>query len=173
MRCLVFIAPGDFHDETLSTVKLFFAKWGIEPVMTSYTSHECTGSHGSVCRPDINTSNVTVFGYDALLLIDGKGIDTYKVYDYRPLLDMVFSFYKNGRQVCAIGNSIKALARANIIKNKRVAAWDDAPTKGLVLLFHGLPSQKAIEVEDNLCTISDLSALETAMPQWISHLGVK
>jgi putative intracellular protease/amidase len=105
--------------------------------------------------------------------VDGVGIDTYKMYDYRPLLDMVYNFYRNGKFVCAIGNGVKVVARANIIKNKKVSTPEDQAAKGLVLLFHGIPSTKPIEVQDNLCTIGDPSSLDTTLPQMLAYLGIK
>lgn len=173
MRCLVFIAPREFRDETLSTVQMFFSKWGIEGITTSYSDKECSGSHGSVCRPGINAAKVTSQGYDSLLITDGTGIETYKLYDYRPLLDMIFNFHHDRKPICAIGNGVKALARANVIKDRKIAVPNDQSTKSLVLLFRGLPSQEEMEMQDNICTIRDASVLESAMPRWISSLGVK
>lgn len=173
MRFLVFVTPTDFHDETLRTVNMFFDKWGVEHQTASYSTRECRGSHGMVCRPGVNASKASVFGYDALLIVDGPGIDSYKMYDYRPLLDMVYSFNSNGKFVCAIGNAIKVVARSNIVKGKRISMPGDASVKSMVLLFHGIPTQSAVEAQGNVCTVGNPAGLEEAMPEMLSHVGIK
>lgn len=173
MRFLIFLPPSGFRDESLRLVELFFDKWGIGRQVSSYTRTDCTGEHGSSRRPDINASKVTVFGYDALLIMDGPGMDKYRLYEYRPLLDMVYSFYANGKVVWAIGNAIKVLARANIVKGKRVSMPREQDAKSAVLMFHGLPSTAQAEVQERLCTIGNPEDLETAVPDVFLRLGIK
>ncbi len=173
MRFLVFLAPSGFRDESFRMLELFFNKWGIERQVTSYTKTGCTGDHGSVCKPDIHTSKVSTFGYDGLLMVDGPGIEKYKLYEYRPLLDLAYSFYNNGKFVWAIGNAIKIAARANIVKGKRVSTPQDQDVRSAVLMFHGIPSSAQSEVQERLCTIGSPSDLETAIPEVFLRLGVK
>ena len=173
MKILIFIAPNDYKDETLEKLKLLLSKWGVKYVISSYSKKECRGYHGAVCMPDVNTNSVSTEDYDGLIIVDGKGIDSYKLYDFRPLLDLVLKFGASKKQVCAIGNSVKVLARANIVKGIKVATPDDEEAKRLVLLFHGIPTNDAYAINENISTIRDSNNMDSAVLEVLSRLGVK
>ncbi|MGC8586250.1 MAG: DJ-1/PfpI family protein [Candidatus Micrarchaeia archaeon] len=172
MRLLVFITPRDFKDETLSMLKLFFDKWGVEYKIGSYASGDCTGYHGAVYKPEVNLSKVSTLDFDGIVLVDGNGIETYKIYEYRPLLDLVMKFNDSRKHIIAVGNAVKVLAKANIVKGKSVAMPDDNEIKRLVLLFHGVPSSENLSIADNLVTVKDSEYLEESMGKILAHLGV-
>lgn len=172
MKCLVFIAPNDFKDESLKMLQTFFDRWGVNYKVTSYSKKECIGYHGMRCNPDVNTGTVNASDYDGIFLVDGRGFETYNLYDYRPLLDLLFNFNRQGKFVCGVGNAIKALARANIIKAKKITVPDD-DTKKLILLFHGVPSEGSSEAADNIYTIKDSQSIPDALPTIFARLGIK
>ena len=170
MRFLIFIPPKDFRDESLSMVKLFFDKWGIRYMVTSYTSSDCMGLHGAVVRPDINTSKVNYEEYDGIVLVDGSGSDEYKLQDYRPLLDLMLLFDQKKRYMISINNTAKIPARANIVNNAKIAT-DDEESIRLVRLFHGVPSEKPFEMNGNLITIRNSKDVEEAMQVILERIG--
>ncbi len=172
MRPLIFIAPNDFRDETLNGLRLFFDKWGVKYALTSYSKKDCNGSHGAIAKLDVNTNNVDASGYDGIIIVDGKGIDTYKLYEFRPLMDLVLKFVKSGKFVAAVGNGIKVLAKTNVIKDRKIATPEDEETKRLVLLFHGIPSKEGVEVAGNILTIRDSSNLDATIPKMLEGLGL-
>jgi putative intracellular protease/amidase len=171
MKFLIFIAPKDFKDESVSLVKLFFDKWGIKYDISSYTYSECRGTHGVVYKPAVHTSKVTSTGYDGVVLIDGSGIDTYKLCDYRPLLDLMYNFHNNKKYIIGIGNATKITARANIVNGKKVST-DDEESLRLVKLFHGVPSDESFEVSGNLITIKNSKEIEDSMIKILENMGV-
>jgi putative intracellular protease/amidase len=172
MKLLIFITPHEFRDESLSTMKLFLNKWGIGYSISSYSNKDCVGSHGAVSKTDINTGKVQAEDFDGVVLIDGKGIDAYKIYDFRPLLDLLTKFNDRRKPIIAIENSIKIPARANMIKGRKIAAPDDEESKRLIMLFHGVPTDEAVEVSDNLISIRSHQDLEGAMQTILGRLGV-
>lgn len=172
MKCIVFIAPNGFRDESLKMLQTFFDRWGVDYRVTSYSKKECIGYHGMRCTPDVNTGTVSVSDYDGIFLVDGNGFETYDLYDYRPLLDLLFNFNQQGKFICGVGNAIKALARANIIKAKKIAV-PDGDTKKLILLFHGIPSEGSSEAADNVYTVKDSQSIPDAIPTIFAHLGIK
>lgn len=171
MRFLIFIPPKDFRDESLSMVKLFFDKWGIHYMVTSYSSADAVGLHGAVVRPDINTSRVNYDEYDGIVLIDGTGSDDYKLYDYRPLLDLMLMLNQKKRYIISINNTAKIPARANIVNNVRIST-DDEESKRLVRLFHGVPSEKPLEMNGNLITIRNSKDIEESMQVILERIGI-
>jgi putative intracellular protease/amidase len=172
MKLLIFITPHEFRDESLSTVRLFFDKWNVGYSISSYSNKDCVGSHGVVCKTDINTGKAQADDFDGVVLIDGKGIESYKIYDFRPLLDLMTKFNDRKKPIITIENSIKIPARANIIKGRKIAMPDDQESKRLVELFHGVPSEGAVEVADNLISIRSHQELEGAMQTVLARLGV-
>ena len=172
MKFLIFITPHEFRDESLSTVRLFLDKWGIGYSISSYSNKDCVGSHGATCKIDMNTGKAKAEDFDGVILVDGKGIEAYKIYDFRPLLDLLMKFNDRKKTIIAIENALKIPARANIVKGRKIAMPEDKETERLVLLFHGLPSKEKVEVSDNIISVRDHRDLESAMQTVIERLGV-
>ncbi|MGI0100658.1 MAG: DJ-1/PfpI family protein [Candidatus Micrarchaeaceae archaeon] len=171
MRFLIVIAPKDFKDESIALMKLLFDKWGVGYSITSYTSNECIGMHGATYRPNFHASKATSIDYDGIILIDGPGVDAYKMYDYRPLLDLTFNFNNNNKYVIGISNAVKIPARANIVRD-RLVATNDRETVRLVNLFHGVPSEKEYEISGNLITVKSSNNMEDSVITILEHIGV-
>ena len=170
MKFLVFIAPNNFRDETVSTIKVFFERWGVDYDISSYSKKECVGAHGAVYNPSINTNVAAVANYDGIVLVDGNGVEDYKLYEYRPLLDLLLKFNSQNKIIGAVNNAIKVVARANIINGKKVAVPEDIETKRTVLLFHGVPSEKNVEISGNIVTIKG-GSLEEQVQELLQHIG--
>ena len=170
MNFLVFIAPNNFRDETVSMLRLFFDRWGIQYTITSYANKDCTGAHGAVYKPGINTAKVIPSDYNGIIIVDGDGIDDYKLTEYRPLLDLLLHYNNSGKFIGAFNNAIKVVARANIIKDKKIATPRDPEARRMVALFKGVPSEKPIEVSGNIITMVGAS-LEGPLQDMLAQLG--
>ena len=172
MKFLIIIPPKDFKDESVSLVKLLLDKWSVRYDISSYTSNDCIGTHGAVYRPTIHASKAVSTNYDGLVLIDGNGIEAYKLYDYRPLLDLVMHFNDSNKYIISLGNSVKIPARANIVREKRISVVDDRETIRLVNLFHGVPSKNEYEIAGNLISIKDTgNAMEDPLVKILDSIG--
>lgn len=173
MKVALFIAPKDFRDESISRAKALLQKWGIEVVISSYSTHECVGTHGASYMPDLNTGRVHPEDFDAIMLIDGAGVESYKLYEFRPLLDLVKHFAENKKIVCAMNNSVKIVARSNIINDVKVAVPKDSETQRFLTLYRAKPSPNAIEFDKNILTLSDSSRVEEFTNVLLDKLGVR
>ncbi len=173
MKVAVIIPPKDFKDETLSMTRLLLDKWEVKPVISSYTSNPCTGTHGAVVTPEVNAAKLDVQEYSALLLIDGAGVESYKLYDFRPLLDLIKNFNASGKVVGAIGNSIKVLSRANIVTDTKISAPQDEESQRLVRLYKGINSQSAVEIDKNVVTARNSDSAETFVSTILDAIGAK
>jgi protease I len=172
MKFLVFIAPNNFKDESLSMIKTFFDRWGVEYKITSFSNKDCIGWHGAVCKPDVNAALVQSSDYDGIMIVDGRGIEDYKLFEYRPLLDILLQFNEKNKMIGAVNNAIKVVAKANIIKDKKIATPDEQELKRLVLLYHGIPSDNGLEVSGNIITIKESIGLEVPLQEMLQHIGV-
>lgn len=151
----VIIPPRNFRDETLSLLELLLAKKDIRKVVASVNPRDCTGYHGAVVRPETTFKELDPARTAAIILADGPGVDSFKLYDYRPLLDAVKTFHDQGRVVAAIGNGIKIAARANVIRDTKVAESTDKEEDGVVRLYRGVPSKGHLVSDKNVITLSD------------------
>lgn len=173
MKVAILIPPKDFKDESVSAAKLMLEKWNVQPVITSYSNKECVGAHGAVYKPDLNTGRLLPSEFDGIILIDGAGIDSYKLYDFRPLLDIVKLFSDQKKPVCAVGNAMKIVARANIIQNVKIAMPKDDESKRLVLLYRGVPSENELEFDKNVLTLNNPGMIDEFTTRLLEHLGAK
>jgi len=173
VKVAIFVPPKDFRDETLSMLKLILEKWNVEKVITSYTTKECVGKHGAVYKPDMNTAKIDPSGFDSILLVDGEGVEAYKLYDFRPLLDLVKRFYDSKKIVGAIGNAIKIIARANIIMNTKISAPVDEEMQRLMRIYYGINSPMEVEFDKNILTARNPENAEAFAQLLLEKLGVK
>ncbi len=173
MKVAMLLAPKDFKDESASKAKLMMEKWGIEVVITSYSTHDLVGYHGAVYKTQLNAAKINPDDFDAILLIDGKGVDGYKLYDFRPLLDTIRLFQMRKKPIAAINNAIKIVARANIIQNVKVAIPKDEETQRLVSLYHGTASKNEMEDDKGVLTLSNPDKAMEFADLLITKLGAK
>ncbi len=172
MKILILLPPKDFRDESMASIKLFLDKWSVSYEVATYGLKDCVGSHGAIYKTNIDANKVGTQDYNAIFLVDGEGVETFKLYDYRPLLDLIVKFNMHGKIIGAIGNAQKILARANIIKDKKMAIPQDEETKRLVMLFRGVPSENEFEISGNLFTVRSQIQLQSGMQGILSYLGV-
>jgi putative intracellular protease/amidase len=172
MKLLLLLTPKDFRDESIATIKLFLDKWNVPYEIATYGLKDCVGSHGATYKPTVDANKALVSDYDGIVIIDGEGIEGFRMYEYRPLLDLLMKFNANNKIIGAIGNSQKVLARANIINGKKIAIFNDEETKRLVLLFHGIPSENDFELSGNILTVKDSALIQQAIQGILSQLGV-
>ena len=173
MKVAIFIAPSDFKDETVSSARSLLEKWGVEGVITSMTMKECKGYHGAVYKPQINSAYVNPDDFSAILLVDGIGVESYKLYETKQLIDTVKMFYSSGKIVAAVGNAMKILAKASVVLNTKVAAPADPETKRIVMLYKGIPSENEVEVQKNVITAGKSDKTSELVGLMLDSLGLK
>ncbi|MDE1855774.1 MAG: DJ-1/PfpI family protein [Candidatus Micrarchaeota archaeon] len=175
MKALIIVPPKDFRDETVKMSILILGKWGVKPVIASYTKdlRECVGAHGAVYKPELNATKLTSEGFDALILADGPGVDTYKLNDFRPLLDLIKDFITNNKIVGAMGNSVKVVARANVISDRAISAPKDDEISRLIRIYRGKESQNEMQYDKHLLTAKSNAAMEQFLNTMLEKMGVK
>lgn len=162
MGFLVYIPQTGFGDETLEMVELFLHKWGIEYKIASLGVRECVGSHGARREVDVDIRSVPKEEYDGLIIADGKGIDEHRIFEYRPFLDFVNILINRKKFVCAINNGVKVLARANVIKDRKIAVCDKN-VSDMVSLFRGIPTSNGIEISEKMISVNGSGGLEAPL----------
>jgi len=155
MKVAILVAAKDFRDETVSQLQLLFSKKDIDGVITGFTLKDCRGYHGAVVKPKAELREIEPMIYDVLLLADGPGVDSLKLYDNRPLLDLIKAFHDANKIVAGISNSVKIISRANIIKDTKIAKLDDVETAKVARLYRGTLTEESMVFDKNVLTLSN------------------
>lgn len=167
----VIIPPRNFRDETISMLGLLLAKKDIKRILASVNPKACTGYHGAVVKPDTTFKELDPARTSAIILADGPGVDAFKLYDYMPLLDIVKAFHDHNRVVAVIGNGIKIAARANVLRDTKVAASADKEEDDLVRLYRGVPAKGHLVLDKNVLTLSNPERIDELVVRLSEVLG--
>lgn len=159
LKVAIIIPPKEFKDETVSRLSLLLTKKDVGNSVASLTLKECLGYHGAVLKPDAELIELDPTQIDALIIADGPGVDSLKMYDYRPLLDLVKAFSDRKKMIAGIGNGIKVVARANIIKDTKIAGINREDDK-LVQLYRGIISDNYLVLDKNILTLSNSEKID-------------
>ncbi len=173
MRAAIILPPKGFKDETVSFFKSFFAKWGITPSIASYNNGECVGYHGAAYKADISALKVNPDEFDIILVPEGPGIDAYKLYDYKPLLDTLRAFSSAKKTLIATGNAVSVLARASALVDTKVAVHENSETVRLVRIYHGIISNKPLESDKNVITAKSSDSNSEIAKLVLEKFGLK
>ena len=173
MRAAIVIAPKDFRDETVARAKLMFERWGVTPVIVGLVPRECVGSHGAIYKPDINLNKVSSADFDVLFIVDGPGIDTYRLYELMPLLDLIRAFTIDNKIVAVVNNAAKMIAKANIITGRKVSIPKDTEVVNLVKLYKGVVSEEEMECGTNVMSLSNYAKTDEFVGVILDRLRVR
>lgn len=155
MDIIVVIPPNEFKDETVSQLCTTLDKWKIKYSIASTSLNSAKGTHGAILQPKIKINDISTEDYDGIILLNGTGIEEYKLYDSRVLIDLIKHFNDNQKLIAGIGNSLKIIARSNIISNKKICLIKDSETMRYVTLFKGIITENELEHDKNLITASN------------------
>ncbi len=172
MKVSIIVAPQDFRDETLSQALLFLDKKGIQHEILSLAGKECKGYHGASVKQDGKADEFEPVYSDAILLVDGPGVESSRLYENRQLLDRLKIAKENKKPIAAVGNAIKILAKANIIKDTKIAGVEDEDAKRLISLYKGVLSDSALVNDKGIITASDYSQISELVSAIADALGV-
>jgi putative intracellular protease/amidase len=155
MKAAIIIPPKDFSDESLKDSVLMLEKWNVKTDITSYSKSDCIGRHGAVIKLNMNTAKVHSDDYDILILLNGPGVDSYRLYEFRPLYDLIRGFLSKGKVVAGIGNGMKVIARTNLINGVKIAIPPDKETADTLILYHGIITRNNVMSDKNIVTAKD------------------
>ncbi len=173
MDIAILIPPKDFRDETVANAIGLMHKWSLNPLIASSTFEECVGYHGAVFKPNILVREITTESFDAIFIPDGSGIDAYKLYDSRQVLDIIKHFNERSKPIACVNNSIKILARANVITNVKIASVADVETARLIRLFRGIMTENEIETEGNILTLGNNNKTDDLVDAVLDKLKIR
>ncbi len=173
MKAAIIVPNSEFRDEAVSMSKLIFGKWGVDAHVIAESMAACRGSHGAVYKAEGTIDALDPNAYNAIILVDGEGINTQKLYDNRKLADTLKKFNAAEKPICAIGNAVKILARANVIDGKKIAVPDNEEIQRIVGIYRGLPTKEKLVFDKNIVTLRDDDSIQQALSLILAHLGMR
>ncbi|MCI6551993.1 MAG: DJ-1/PfpI family protein [Lachnospiraceae bacterium] len=146
-KVCVFFAEGYEEIEALTVVDLL-RRAGIETEMVSVTG-DCmvTGSHGIAVRMDRIFEEADFCGADMLVLPGGMP-GTRNLEAFGPLMELLESFYRDGRAIAAICAAPGILGRRGMLKGKRACAYPEFEDQ----LEGAVVSDRPAEIAGNMVT---------------------
>jgi protease I len=115
------IAPGMFRDEEYSIPLQIFKKQGYEVKTACTTLSIVEGKLGLKVKPDILLNKVTPDTFDAVVFVGGPGVKEY--WEHQTAHKIAKDFFQSGKLLTAICSAPVILAKAGIIKDKRVTSY--------------------------------------------------
>jgi protease I len=123
MKLLIAIAPEKFRDEELAEPIAEFQKAGITFDIASTRRGPSTGMLGARITATITFEEVDPKNYDGLVIIGGSGSQVHLWHDDM-LIQLAKYFHQSGKLVAAICLAPVVLARAKILKGKKVTFFE-------------------------------------------------
>ena len=121
MKIAIIIAFKNFKDIEYSIIQNVFLGSGVKILTISSQKGVAIGSDGGDAKIDLDTSEVKVEDFDALVFIGGEGMG--KDLDNKKFQKIVQDFVEKGKILGAICISPALLAKAGVLKGKKATVW--------------------------------------------------
>lgn len=149
------IAFKDFKDEEYFIPQEIFDNAGARVKVASNELGVAQGAEGGEVNVDINSSDLNVSEFDAIVFIGGPG--TPKNLDNQDSYRIAKDAIAQNKLLCAICIAPAILAKASVLKNKKATVWTSALNKDAqkVLEGNGAIYQKDSIVQDGKIITAD------------------
>ena len=162
-RAVILFAEGYETVEALLVVDLL-RRGGVEVTMASITEDEFVrSSHGVNVEMDAVLGEVDVLDYDAIILPGGMPGTRYLA-AYKPLTDLLESFYNKGGKVAAICAAPSIFAQLGFLKGRKATSYPSFMDK----LEGAVTTEEPVAVDGNVTTSRGLG---TAIDFALSLIG--
>jgi len=145
-KVLLVVPPSEFRDEELFSTMQVINSAGFKTVIASTRMGQATGMLGGKVTPDILVSEVNVEDYGAVVFIGGQGVETNNLPENPDVVKLAKDANNSGKIIGAICIAPRILARAGVVKGKRVTAFGDNTTisylKRAGAVYTGNPLEK-------------------------------
>lgn len=153
-KVVMVIAHDNFRDEELFKTKDVLESKGIKVTVASSALGLARGMLGGTIKPDILINKIDVDGYDAIVFVGGIGASEY--WNSPIAHEVIKEAIEKQKVVAAICIAPVTLAKAGILKGKRVTSW---PSEANKLRTEGaIYTGRDVEVDGLIVTAAGPSA---------------
>ena len=156
-RVLMVIAPVNFRDEEFEHPYRILSGRGHEVIVASTRRGTAIGMLGKRVEVQTTIEEVKPEDFEAVVVVGGTGSQRY-LWDHSPLHSIVRHLYERGKVVAAICISPVVLARAGIVKGKRVTVFPYQPAVNALKQAGAIVEKQPVVVDGNLITARDPKA---------------
>ncbi|MFH1424256.1 MAG: DJ-1/PfpI family protein [archaeon] len=156
---LAFIVTDNFRDAELIETKSalsFSQKPKFEVDIASNTMEQLYGADGGKATPKLLIEDIAVDNYDGIVLIGGPGMAEVLNNDTgttQKIIEKVQAFNSAKKLVAAICITPLALAKANIVKDKQLTAWNgDGKQREAIEAAGGMFTETKVVADNNILT---------------------
>lgn len=159
-KVLLVVAQNDYQPLEYSIPKRMLESASVEVVIVSNMIGiaKSTGNYNSA-KVDLSLGDVEVNNFDGLFFIGGSGALEYL--DNEISYDLLRTWQKTGKPYGAICISPRILAKAGVLKGKKVTGWDgDGELENLLLENGVIYINNPVVVDGNVVTADGPSSAE-------------
>jgi protease I len=157
-KAVMIIAHKNFQDDEFQKPKNALEASGIKVTVASTSLDEAVGMNGAKVKPDILLSDVNVGDFDAVVFIGGSGATEYLD---DPLAHKIAQDAVGANKIVgAICIAPVALAKAGVLKGKRVTAYPVEQNQKDLEAAGALFTAQPVEKDGNIITASGPDAAQ-------------
>ncbi len=158
---LMVIAPKNFRDEEFREPYNIFKEHNVKVTTASTDTTPAKGMLGAVVKPEKLLEQIIPDSFDAVVIVGGSGCKV--LWDNPILHNIVRDFSKKGKTIGAICIGPVVLARAGIIKGRKVTAFPSVQNE--LERYGGQYTGSEVEQDGNIIT--------GAGPEFAHNFGLK
>ena len=158
-KIALIIAFRDFNDEEYLIPKEIFELAGFQTVTASNKSGQAIGVYGQEADIDILMEDLKVRDFDAIVFIGGSGASRY--FDDPNAHRIALEAALEDKILGAICIAPCILAKAGVLKNKRVTVWSSNMDKSFIEIL-----KKEGAAYENKPVVADGKIVTAAGPAW-------
>ncbi len=153
-KVVMVVAKNEFRDEELLQPKAILEGAGVEVVVASSSPGTAIGTLGARVEVQELIANIDPSDYDAVVFVGGRGSSEY--WQNPTAHAIAKKANEQGKLICAICIAPVTLAKAGLLFEKKVTAWQsEANTLKQAGAFY---TGRAVEVDGNIITANGPTA---------------
>jgi len=159
---LLIVAHQGFQPIEYATPKAILENNNIKVVTASNKPGIATASNGDKATVDITTEKVDIKNYSGIFIVGGPG--ALENLDNDTTYKLLQEAAKLGKPFGSICISTRILAKAGVIKNKKVTGWDGDNELTDILKAHNavyIKQKCIVDPDGNIVTATDPSAAQS------------
>lgn len=147
---LFIIAQQGFRDEELFEPKKVCENAGLICKVASITAENAIGKLGGVVKPDLAVKDVNADDFDLCAVIGGPGSP--ELANHKEVINLLNEFKNKGKKLAAICYAPVVLAKAGLLKNKKVTAYKDDFSVSVLKAGGAVLQDEDVVTDDDLVT---------------------
>ncbi len=160
-KILFIIAPQDFRDEEYFIPRDVFIKSGIEVVTISTKKGVAFGVQGGEAEIDVEKEEINLDDFCSVIFVGGGGAVKYLDNDY--FYNLARKSFEKGLILAAICIAQVILARAGLLKEKKVTVWSSEINKSAIKIIEeggGIYKKEDVVTDGMIVTANGPDAVE-------------